>query len=99
VVEKRIEYAPRAEVDSRSREVQILVNLAQPDPDMQPVFLSDESTLLDFVVESIPLVEARLEAYLSRPLPLPISAHIWKLVDAIKQACPGWPDDWPPTPN
>jgi hypothetical protein len=96
---KRIEYASRAELDSRSREVQLLINLAQPDPDLQPVFLSDESTLLDFVVEPIPLVEARLEAYLGLPLPLPISAYIWKLVDAIKQSYPGWPDDWPPTPN
>ena len=44
---KKIVFADTSEVEEREREVQYLFNIVQPDPDYQPIFLSDESTLLD----------------------------------------------------
>jgi len=73
---KRIEYASTVEVEARPREVQLLIQLVQPDPEYQPVFVSDESMLLDVATEPRAVVEARLEACLGRDLPLPITEPI-----------------------
>jgi len=96
---RRIEYAPTIEVESRVREVQLLINIVQPDPEYQPFFVSDESTLFDFATEGRSVVEARLEAYLRRSLPIPITSPIWQVADAISAVCRGWPDEWPPLPQ
>lgn len=96
---KRVEYAPTVEVESRVREVRLLIKIVQPAPEYQPFFVSDESTLLDVATEERSVVEARLEAYLRRSLPLPVTSYIWQVADAISAACPGWPDEWPPLPQ
>ena len=93
---KKIEYAATVEVDRRSREVRLLLNLMEPDPEYQPFFLSDEASALDAVGTQPEVIQARLEFYLKRPLPVPLATPLWQLVDAVKELCPGWPDDWSP---
>jgi hypothetical protein len=75
----------------RTRELQLLVNIIEPDPLYQPYFLSDEATLFDIGDEGTETIRKRLEAYFGSPLRFRIlPGRLWKLVDEIKQLYPGW---------
>jgi hypothetical protein len=96
---RKVEVAPIAETELRVREVQLLINVIQPDPAYQPCLVTDEASPLD--VASLPqeVVRERLEAYLKRPLPCDLRTPLWKLVDAIKREIPEWPERSHPDPN
>ena len=96
---RKVEVAPTAETELRVREVQLLINVIQPDPAYQPFLVTDEASPLD--VSSLPqeVVCARLEAYLKRPLPCEVRTPLWRLVDAIKHEIPDWPERSHPDPN
>lgn len=90
-MEKRIiELAPTVEIEKREREVQLLMNLAQPDPQYQGL-VTDESTLMHFLSKGqADDARARLWKYLAHPIDL--TQPIWKLVDDIKTRNPNWPE-------
>ena len=46
---RRIEIADETEAKQRAREVQLLINIVEPDPELQPFLLTDEASLLDAV--------------------------------------------------
>jgi glutathione S-transferase len=94
--ERKIESASTVETERRRREIQLLLNVIEPDPEYQAFFVSDEASACDVSGAPPELVRARLEFYLRKPLPVPQSAPLWKLVDAIKALHPGWPEDGPP---
>lgn len=94
---KKIKFADASETACRWREVQLLVNVVEPDPEYQPLFLSDEASFLDITGHDQELVTARLEFYLKRSLPAPLSTPIWKFVDIIKGIHPEWPESGPDT--
>jgi hypothetical protein len=89
---KRVEIAEQDQIFKRTREIQLLINLVEPDPEFQPLLLTDEASALDVSADSVAEIEGRLEAYFGRPLPLPVSSPLWKLVDALKEQFPDWPD-------
>ena len=91
-----IEFADDTETKRRSREIQVLVNILEPDPVLQPYFLSDEASIGEISMDSGELIIRRLESYFGQPLKLSLDLPLWKLVDQIKQFYPGWPDSWPP---
>jgi len=91
--DKKIELAPSIETEGRKREVQLLINLVQPDPDYQPLILTDEASLLDAVAAEPCEILRRLNAYFGTDLGLDLGSPIWCLVDRIKQLRPGWPDE------
>lgn len=91
--ERKIEVAPSVETESRRREVQLLINIAEPDPEYQPFIVTDEASLLDAVAPEPEEISRRLDAYFGASLGLDLRAPIWRLVDAIKRLRPGWPDD------
>jgi hypothetical protein len=93
---KRIELAPQVEIGRRPREIQLLINIAEPDPEYQPGLLTDEASLLDAVGTAPDDIQRRLDAYFGVPLGISLRTPIWQYVDAIKRHFPGWPDDWPP---
>ncbi len=80
------------ETELRAREVQLLVNVIEPDPDLQAFLITDEASPLNVSSHSSEIVRSRLEAYLERPLPVSVTTPLWILVDAIKCEVPGWPD-------
>ena len=90
---RQIEVAPSRETDLRRREVQLLINIAEPDPEYQPFIVTDEASLLDAVAADASDVERRLIAYFGHSLGLDLRTPIWRVVDAIKRIRPGWPDD------
>lgn len=82
-------------VDLRAEAIRILINVIQPNPVWQPLFVTDEATL-DCITDLDPaLVRARLEFYFGIPLPVPVSARLWELVDAMKVIMPTWPESEP----
>jgi len=94
---KKIEVAPSLETELRRREVQLLINIAEPDPEYQPFIVTDEASLLDAVATEADAIAKRLDAYFGAPLELDLRSPIWRLVDAIKRLRPGWPDEPEPS--
>lgn len=94
---RKIEFAATLETEARSREIQLLINVVEPDPEYQPVGLTDEASLLDAVATSDDDMLRRLSAYFRADLELDLRMPIWRLVDVIKRMRPGWPDDAGPS--
>ena len=90
---RRIEYAATSETERRKRAVQLLINLAEPDPEYQPFFLSDEANLFDAVGTAPELIQQRLDAYFGERLPVSLRLPVYQLVDAIRAIRPEWPED------
>jgi hypothetical protein len=89
----QIDVAPSTETELRRREVQLLINIAEPDPQYQPFIVTDEASLLDAVAPDEVAIRLRFEAYFGASLGLDLRLPVWRLVDAIKRLRPGWPDD------
>ena len=94
--DKKIEIAPSSQTESRRREVQLLINIAEPDPEYQPFILTDEASLLDAVGTEAEEISRRLNSYFGVDLALDIALPVWRLVDEIKRLRPGWPDEFGP---
>lgn len=90
------ELADDTETKRRSREIKVLVNILEPNPDLQPYFLSDEAGIGEVCSGDAKTIQLRLESYFGRDHKLSLELPLWKLVDQIKQQYPGWPDNWPP---
>ena len=93
---RQFETAPTVEIASRQREIQLILNVIQPDPEYQPSLLTDEASLLDACGLSRELIAARLADYFGEPFPFQLTTPLWCLVDLAKSKWPWWPDDWPP---
>jgi hypothetical protein len=91
------EVAPTLEIESRRREVRLLINIAEPDPQYQPFVVTDEASLLDAVGTEPEVIMRRLDAYFETSLALDLRLPIWRLLDVIKRLRPDWPDDLGPT--
>jgi len=91
---KKIELADQAETQAREREIQLLINLVEPDPQYQPSILTDKATLFDVVASDKGLMRQRLESYFGPDFNLSLRLPLWKLVDAIKARHSGWPDSF-----
>lgn len=91
-----IEPCPTYEIDQRKREIQLLINIVQPDPEYQPTFISDAASFLDISGLSNIEVESKLEFYFKGELPAPLNTLLWVFVDMVKSKYPSWPEDWPP---
>lgn len=93
---RSVEFAPSTETLARGREVQLIINIAEPDPEFQPGVLTDDASLLDAVPTAPAEIARRLDAYFRADLELDFGLPLWRLVDQIKRLRPGWPDDVQP---
>lgn len=93
----KIELASTTETERRTREIQLLMNDIEPDPEYQAMLIRDEASALDVSGHPSSELARRLEFYLGHPLPVALSTPLWKLVDAIGATRPNWPDDEPPS--
>ncbi|MEJ2407224.1 MAG: hypothetical protein P8171_23660 [Candidatus Thiodiazotropha sp.] len=91
-----IEVAESEETGKREREVQLLMNVVEPDPEYQAFFISDEACFYDISGQDEKEIEERLRFYFKGELPAPLKTPIWQFVEIVKQHYPGWPDEWPP---
>ena len=90
------EHVPSTETLARGREVQLIINIAEPDPELQPFVLTDAASLLDAVPTPPIEIVRRLDAYFRADLELNLALPLWRLVDVIKRLRPGWPDNLAP---
>lgn len=93
---RKIDISEATEVEKRQREVQLLVNIVEPDPEYQPLFISDAACFYDVSGKHESEIEESLKHYFKGDLPAPLRTPIWRFVEVVKQRYPGWPDDWPP---
>jgi hypothetical protein len=91
-----LEFADNDETESRSREVQLLQNVIEPDPEYQALFISDEANLLDISGLDSKEIEARIRFYFKGDLPAPLNIPVWQFIEMVKQKYPRWPEEWPP---
>ncbi|TXY07439.1 hypothetical protein [Vibrio mimicus] len=89
---KVFEFCESLEVARRQREIQILVNLIEPDPEYQPFYISDESTLFDFSSLEEQEIRYLLEQYFGKKLEISIGLPIWRFIDELKRLMPSWPE-------
>lgn len=89
------EDADSHETEKRKREVQLLINVIEPDPEYQPIFISDLASFYDVTAQDDNITRSRLEFYLKGELPWSLGTPIWRFVDLIKARYPGWPEEWP----
>jgi hypothetical protein len=78
----------------RSREIQLLVNVIMPDPYCQPFYLSDDTSVFEIYNHREETIRRRMEGYFGKPVTVNIRQPLWRLVDELKEAYPGWPDGW-----
>jgi hypothetical protein len=91
-----VELAPSTETVARAREIQLLINIAEPDPELQPEVLTDDASLLDAVSTTPTEIARRFDAYFRADLELDFTVPLWRLVDQIRRLRPGWPDNVEP---
>ncbi len=89
---REIEFAPTSEIEARKREIQLLINIIEPDPEYQPLFLSDEAYVGDITGNSKELINKRLVAYFGESFNFPFDKTLWNAVDIIKQHFPEFPE-------
>ena len=87
------EFEEVLEVGRRQREVQILINILIPDPEYQPIFVSDRACVFDISDETEERIREKLVFHLGEPIRFPLNQPLWKLVDYLKECIPGWPDE------
>jgi hypothetical protein len=90
---KKFELADQTETDARRREIQLLLNIVEPDPDYQPFILTDEASLFSAVGSDEETLRRRLNFYFGDGVDLQLHLPMWKLVDDIKRQRPDWPED------
>jgi hypothetical protein len=94
VAGKTIELADHTQTDARAREIQLIINIVEPDPEYQDPLVTDEATLLDAVGVDEATMNQRLKQNFGADFDLSLRLPLWKLVDAIKTRYSGWPDSF-----
>ena len=78
-----------------SRELQLLLNVVEPDPEFQPFYLAEDACFLAISSDEVSAIEARLRYYFNGDLPAPVTTPLLQFIQIVKQRYPGWPDEWP----
>lgn len=89
---KNIEIADKTEVMKRERETRLLINIQEPDPDFQPILITDEATVFEVNGDSEEEIRKKYSKYFNENFTLSFYQPLWKLVDEIKLKYPGWPE-------
>jgi len=73
------------------REIQLLINIQQPDPEYQPILVTDKSVIFDIVTTTVKVVRQRFTEYFEQPFTYNLNQPLWKLVEDIRLSQPDWP--------
>ncbi|MFA5835227.1 MAG: hypothetical protein WDA22_17240 [Bacteroidota bacterium] len=79
-------YEDQTETLKRKRELDILINVIEPDSQYQPYFVSDKATVYDVFGYSEQELRNSLETHFKMKLDISLDLPIWKLIDVLKQA-------------
>lgn len=86
------QWGADAQTTRYAREIQLLLNVIEPDPEYQPQFLSDEASLLDCLGTDESIIVKRLSEYFGTAFTHSIRQPVWKLVEELKRTHVGWPE-------
>ncbi|MGH7884625.1 MAG: hypothetical protein ACRENO_02885 [Thermodesulfobacteriota bacterium] len=82
------------EISKRKRELQIIINIIEPDRKHQPTFITDKTTLIDLLDHDEREKKKRLKVYFNDIITtLDFNLPVWKLIDKIKKELPNWPKE------
>ena len=87
----KFELASNDNTTRYRREIQLLINIQQPDPEYQPLLITDESIIFDFITDDESSIRNRFSDYFEQPFTLSLAQPIWKLVEQIQIQQPDWP--------
>jgi hypothetical protein len=80
------------ELFRRSREVSMLINILEPDPEFQPSIFPNEPSVTEVLGKSEEELSKRLEVYFGKELKLSAAQPLYQLLEQIKKVLPDWPD-------
>jgi hypothetical protein len=86
------ELADNAYVSKHEREVQLLINIIEPDPEYQPFIITDEASLLDLVGNMEDEINEKLNFYFKQELSINLGLPLPKYIETLKIKFPGWPE-------
>ena len=89
----RLRPADDTQTQIRTREVQLLVYVIEPDPRWQPSFISDKASLLDCLSNDEDDMRRRLAFYFGRNAEVDLRQPVWRVVDQLKGSFEEWPYD------
>jgi hypothetical protein len=89
----RLRPANDTETEARAREVQLLINVIEPDSRWQPIFVSDKASLRDCLGKDEDDMRRRLSFYFGRDPGVDLRLPAWVVVDRLKAVFPEWPYD------
>lgn len=92
VAGKTIELADHTQTDARESDIQLIINIVEPDTEYQDPLVTDEANLLDAVGVDEATMTQRLKHHFGDDFDLSLRLPLWKLVDAVKARYTGWPD-------
>lgn len=87
------ENGDQIQVNERKRELQLILNIIQPDPESQPLVVYDATCFNNVTWQNIEEIEERLRFYFKGDLPSSLAIPIWQFIDEVKLQYPGWPDN------
>jgi hypothetical protein len=87
------ENGDQIQVNERKRELQLILNIIQPDPEHQPLVVYDATCFNNVTWQNIKEIEERLRFYFKGDLPASLATPIWQFIDEVKLQYPGWPDN------
>ena len=93
MIDKDWKFDGTDKVEKYQREMQLLINLVEPDPEFQPAFVGDSACLFDCVGTDETVTLQRLKEYFGESFAFPLSTPMPKLVQILKNAYHGWPDE------
>jgi len=91
MTDTHFELTPDNKTRLYRREIQLLINIQQPDPEYQPILITDESVVFDLVTEDEKTIRKRFELYFEQPFRYNLKQPMWKLVEDIQRQQPDWP--------
>jgi len=92
-MKKGIEIAPDTQVKKREREIQLLINIQEPDPEYQPFIFTDEATVFEVNLDDEKEILKKYSNYFNEEFTISLHMPLWQVVDAIKNKYQGWPEE------
>ena len=89
----KLRAADDTRTEAYAREIQLLINVIEPDPRWQPMFVSDLASLLDCLGNEEDEIRRRLAFYFGSDPGIDLRQPAWRVVDRLKSTFPEWPYD------
>lgn len=91
-MEPKFELESDDKLEQFSRELKIIINIIEPDPEYQPYILTNKAKLFDISAHSQEIIAHRLNSYFGQDLEIDFSSYLWEFIIKLKSSFKEWPD-------